>query len=488
VIRLVRSAAIAFAAVALVVLASGAPSSRAEGDSWNYRDDFAVVIPQVGNGTGNAWFYFYADPADRDGSYTLFAHSSTIGGQSYRHPSNAFHLANANFVHPGTFNGGEREPDVIVGFRAPTDGSYSVSGYFRDNDGTDRDGPPDMRGVRVEVLASAPAGGNDSAVAAFTNGQPSATLAYLDASNTNEWMRTQLDGLNPLPVRVDMDFEIDLLEGQYLFFRVNDLGRNRFDTTGLSIQIGPGTSAPDSDGDGVADDVDNCQTVSNPGQADSDGDGVGDACDNCPSHSNPDQSDSDGDGIGDGCDNCPLDSNPDQLDSDGDGVGDACDDADADGDGISDDADNAPMSPTPTRPTSTATARATPATPMTTATASRTPRTTARPSRTRTRRISTAMARATPATRMTTATASSMSRTTARRSPMPTRRTSMVTARATPATLMTTATASRMRRTTARRSPTPTRPTSMATARATPATPTMTATASSTPTTSAPAQ
>lgn len=34
----------------------------------------------------------------------------------------------------------------------------------------------------------------------------------------------------------------------------------------------------DSDGDGVADDVDNCPSVPNPDQADSDGDGTGDAC------------------------------------------------------------------------------------------------------------------------------------------------------------------------------------------------------------------
>ncbi len=36
---------------------------------------------------------------------------------------------------------------------------------------------------------------------------------------------------------------------------------------------------PDSDSDGVPDDVDNCPTVSNPDQLDSDSDGIGDACD-----------------------------------------------------------------------------------------------------------------------------------------------------------------------------------------------------------------
>jgi N-acetylglucosamine-6-sulfatase len=42
----------------------------------------------------------------------------------------------------------------------------------------------------------------------------------------------------------------------------------------------PDTTTPtDSDGDGVADDIDNCLSVANPDQADTDGDGVGDACD-----------------------------------------------------------------------------------------------------------------------------------------------------------------------------------------------------------------
>jgi hypothetical protein len=104
----------------------------------------------------------------------------------------------------------------------------------------------------------------------------------------------------------------------------------------------------DADGDGIADLLDNCPSVSNPMQADFDADGRGDACDNCPAIANPNQADGDGDGIGDACDNCtdtdgdgfgnpgfaantcPVDncpnaSNPSQVDGDSDGVGDACD-------------------------------------------------------------------------------------------------------------------------------------------------------------------
>jgi hypothetical protein len=78
----------------------------------------------------------------------------------------------------------------------------------------------------------------------------------------------------------------------------------------------------DSDGDGVADDADNCDAVDNPGQDDSDGDGVGDACDTVTP---PPPPDADNDGVPDADDNCPNAANADQSDVDADGVGDACD-------------------------------------------------------------------------------------------------------------------------------------------------------------------
>ena len=127
---------------------------------------------------------------------------------------------------------------------------------------------------------------------------------------------------------------------------------------------------PDSDGDGIPDDRDNCVLTPNPDQRDDDGDGVGNACDddwdndgipntedNCPLVPNPGQADLDLDGIGDACDgdvdgdgvlntadNCPRVPNADQADLDLDGLGDACDD-DIDGDGVSNDLDNCPLVP-----------------------------------------------------------------------------------------------------------------------------------------------
>lgn len=75
-----------------------------------------------------------------------------------------------------------------------------------------------------------------------------------------------------------------------------------------------GVFVADTDGDGIADTVDNCPALKNPDQKDRDGDGKGDVCD----------TDLDGDGVPNSIDNCPAIANASQVDSNGDGYGDAC--------------------------------------------------------------------------------------------------------------------------------------------------------------------
>jgi|GEM_PF-6894771 len=82
----------------------------------------------------------------------------------------------------------------------------------------------------------------------------------------------------------------------------------------------------DNDGDTAIDcDDTDCASAPNCTTADSDGDGVANDMDNCPSTANADQADTDGDGVGDVCDNCPNDANADQANNDGDSLGNVCD-------------------------------------------------------------------------------------------------------------------------------------------------------------------
>jgi hypothetical protein len=84
----------------------------------------------------------------------------------------------------------------------------------------------------------------------------------------------------------------------------------------LALLLAAPAAAVDTDGDGTADDRDNCAEAVNPAQLDADGDGLGNTCDNCVRAANADQADEDDDGVGDGCDLC-ADTEPDAWQADG---------------------------------------------------------------------------------------------------------------------------------------------------------------------------
>jgi hypothetical protein len=74
-----------------------------------------------------------------------------------------------------------------------------------------------------------------------------------------------------------------------------------------------GPTGPDGDGDGVADNVDNCVGVANPDQADFDEDGLGDLCDRCPASRRGATVDAEGCQVGGGPTGDPGDGDDDGL-------------------------------------------------------------------------------------------------------------------------------------------------------------------------------
>ena len=100
------------------------------------------------------------------------------------------------------------------------------------------------------------------------------------------------------------------------------------------LVLAPPSGIVDTDGDGIIDSVDNCDSTPSTDLTDTDEDGLGNPCDD----------DDDGDEDLDADDNCPLVSNPGQENTFGGSAGDACEPGgsgsvgnDTDGDGLPDD-------------------------------------------------------------------------------------------------------------------------------------------------------
>jgi hypothetical protein len=91
-------------------------------------------------------------------------------------------------------------------------------------------------------------------------------LAILDCSDIGTGTTDEQISYNGLTV------------GDVYYFRVYSQGFSASNPS-FTFKLWSSTVTVDSDGDGYSDDVDNCPSISNPGQEDGDGDGDGDACD-----------------------------------------------------------------------------------------------------------------------------------------------------------------------------------------------------------------
>lgn len=280
--------------------------------------------------------------------------------------ASGFFSANSNALADGLYTvtatatdneGKDGEPvtdDQRIGPMPPatapvlSNASASVSGQCVTVTGTVLDENQNLQGVAVSaggqtVNASVDGTGYSAQLCNLAGGEQSATIVATDS--------TSLSSTASVSFTIDAgstgDYNAHIAAGHitwgdgysacYLAFGSNPFTMREFDrgngqcewvADGDASCNGPlqacsgSVSQPvDSDGDGVADNADNCPAQSNADQADNDNDGIGNVCDSTPDG----VADSDGDGIADDNDNCPNSANANQADNDGDGIGNVCD-------------------------------------------------------------------------------------------------------------------------------------------------------------------
>jgi hypothetical protein len=158
---------------------------------------------------------------------------------------------------------------------------------------------------------NAPAGGNGN-----VNGNGNANLNLNANQNLNLNGGNQNTNMNAPPTPADCN-------GNLVADDADIAAGTSQDCNGNGIPDECELAGNDCDGNGVPDDC----------QQDSDGDGIIDVCEpfippgggGGGGGGPPPPGDADGDGVADNIDNCPNTPNPNQADSDGNGIGDACD-------------------------------------------------------------------------------------------------------------------------------------------------------------------
>lgn len=256
-------------------------------------------------------------------------------------------------VHPSPFIGLYTTSWIRIRFNMPSEftNASMVLKMKADNRGIIA-----MNGVQLADITTAGVLSSPALATALQPGLNEITMTLIDWGG---WVAFQYN--------IEITFDSD---GTAVLAKANDT-----DADGLTDEeegdLGTDPNNPDSDGDGlldgaeVANGTDPTDPTSGPAIVDVDGDGVADEEDNCVETANSDQADLDADGLGDVCDDDidgdgvanDEDVDPFNPDADDDGVGDGEDVfpldgnewADADQDGVGDNADpvdDSDLSPT----------------------------------------------------------------------------------------------------------------------------------------------
>jgi subtilisin-like proprotein convertase family protein len=114
-----------------------------------------------------------------------------------------------------------------------------------------------------------------------TTADVSSTFDDEAGSDAEDQCNVTAPGIGPLsrPLGMLSDFDGEALAGDWTLIASDANAGVAGDLLLWCVEVTAGAAAVDSDGDGVADDVDNCTQVANPDQRDTNGDGYGNLCD-----------------------------------------------------------------------------------------------------------------------------------------------------------------------------------------------------------------